>query len=570
MSRFPSSALIIALIVTAGVAGAEWWIKHATVRYAIVMVQWRGPANEAVARRLSMHAPEVENGIFEYILTDTSHENIAAILATPEFAQVLRLNRINLTADEWETVTADEWLIRRYPPLDHIAGRPFGVLLRRLGLAPVFVFVLIVCLGATPQGRRWMAARVPAITPRALVAFRIAFAISLLVVSISAIGPAWERAVCVILLMSFGFGVAPRVAFAAFVLLFTYAMAGNINSHAWSHPMRTLWLLLLVPWTETRDSRLPQRRLGLAIWIPILMIGISYLAAALSKLDETGISWALHGGIRYFLIEEAASAPSRLGRFVASSDVLSVLLSSGALLIESGVIVAALVPSPAIRLAAGCAALALHAGFYELQGIWWSGWWMLLPAFVPWEWIAERSIVPQPLVEQGERIPFYAGSLIFGVVAIQPIASLLKLDWPPYVSNFPMYSDVQFDSKESYTAFANTVRQPLPEVRFSPPDGVTADAFAVQLSQINAVDPLRMATRQLLISGSIDADTAQSLRRLANAYEQRFGTAPPIVRMVARGWQFDWSKGDFVPRSDTIQADVDLTDGRVSRGETHR
>ena len=108
------------------------------------------------------------------------------------------------------------------------------------------------------------------------------------------------RLACDVFLALFAIGLASSLAFAAFVLAFTLAHADNM-AHDFALPIRTLWLLILVPWGAgfsvdelcrryffRRFNTEPSRLYGLATWIPMLMLGLAYAAAAYAKLDELG------------------------------------------------------------------------------------------------------------------------------------------------------------------------------------------------------------------------------------------------------------------------------------------
>ena len=118
------------------------------------------------------------------------------------------------------------------------------------------------------------------------------------------------------------------------------------------------------------------------------MLGSAFLAAAFATLDESGFAWISVGTIKYFLVEDALDAPVTWGRFIASHDTLAIVMSFGAIVLETAVILSALWATTRVRLLSGMACLALLSGFYVLQGIWWHGWWVLLLAFLPWETLA--------------------------------------------------------------------------------------------------------------------------------------------------------------------------------------
>jgi hypothetical protein len=566
---------LIALTVIVGLVG--WWTARGTVQYAEVSVRWRpGVRARVVASRLSLHAPEQEPlGMQKYMLTDTTPTNIAAILASPAIDRVERIDRATLVASEWSSGTPANWLVRRYPWLDRRFGSNLQRLIRPVALAPCFLFASLIALAGSRRGRSWLVARVPALTPDALAAFRIVFALSVSFVVLGSVHVSWLRALCLGLLAAFAAGVAPRWMFASFVVAFTFVLGRSIDGHADAQPVRTLWLMMLVPWDagprlDLRRGRIVQaptadarRWYGLAVWIPMFMIGIAYLAAAFAKFDESGIAWATHGGIRYFLVEEAANAPGRLGRLVASSDTLSILFSSGALATECAVIVAAFWPNPWVRLVLGLAALSLHLGFYLLQGIWWSFWWMLLPAFLPWEWLSKPRTAALP--SHPGSLPVYAGLILLLVALQQSLISLVRVDYAPWFSDFPMYADVQWESKDAYATFANEVRQPPPQILLAPDDGSSSEVLSARLKAIGGMEPVLDVARSVTAGKTISDEDARKLRAAAGDYTARFGLSPPRIIAVTHQWNFDWSKADFSLRTDAQRLIVDLASGVAVR-----
>lgn len=305
-----------------------------------------------------------------------------------------------------------------------------------------------------------------------------------------------------------------------------------------------------------------RRLYGLATWIPVTMMGMAYLAAAFAKFDETGIRWITDGVVRYFFVIDAPNAPSGVGRAVASSDVLSVLLAGGAVLTEAFVIVGALYSRTLVVLAAGAGALALHAGFWVFQGVWWPAWWAMLPAFLPWSAVARAiesrfpdrthsPVAPVSATWRFERrvdTPVAVAVVLGAAVLQQPIVSLARIEYRPLFSDFSMYSDSQWSSKEEFAAFMEREKQPpYAAVRFVGADGADAMLVAARLRDVDPGHAVTDAARA--VAAGIEPDAAQYnlMRAVGARYEERFGVPMLPLRVASARWRFDWSIADFTP-----------------------
>jgi hypothetical protein len=131
----------------------------------------------------------------------------------------------------------------------------------------------------------------------------------------------------------------------------------------------------------------------------------------------------------------------RLGRY----HWVAVLLSFGAIAIESLVIVGVLSRLYRYRLIAGVSALSLLAGFSLLQGLFWPAWWILLLSFLPWHLVARDA--GGPARSEGARIDLGptlfqppAVAIVVVFLGVQLAVSLLKLEVSPLISTYDMYS----------------------------------------------------------------------------------------------------------------------------------
>jgi hypothetical protein len=371
---------------------------------------------------------------------------------------------------------------------------------------------------------------------------------------------------CYTLLLLFALGIAAHASFALFVGMFTWAEMANAVSHPRALPLKTLWVMIVVPWGAglsvdaillRRIGRPPaprSRAYGLAAWIPVAMVGLAYAAAAFAKMDEAGPRWITGGAVKYFFLVDGHSAPVGWYRYIARSDALSILFSGLAVAAESSVILAAIWPTPAVVAAAGVSALSLQLGFYLFQGVWWSAWWALLPAFLPWEPIAaalrrwtrasEHSTghAPTPVARAG----YWAlAVVVFAAVVQQPIVSLLRKEYGFLLSDFPMYSNVYFSTRAEVAAYQEATFQPPSIIRFEAPGTLDVDA------RVQRADPtaaLADVARRIARGDAFTEADAAAVGAVASRYVAAFGRTPPRIDVLADTWRFDWSVADFVPR----------------------
>jgi len=171
-----------------------------------------------------------------------------------------------------------------------------------------------------------------------------------------------------------------------------------------------------------------------------------------------------------------------------------------------------------------------------------------LPAFLPWNAIVARlrpNKVDAGLTVGSVGKPVAA--LLALVLLQQPIVSFLKIEHPPLLSNFPMYSDANWESKEDFARYMDREQQPPPQVRLVPVDGSSEEVLAHRLREIAAFDEVTNIASGV-VSRSPSVEDRRSLGHLAMLYLSRYGNKPPIVNVLTRRWRFDWSVADFVPR----------------------
>ena len=637
-------------------------------------IRWQPGVGEQArayaARQFSFYEirPDGED-VWVCLLADTSAANIQGLLASPAIADVAGVSRTNRQPDGIDRIGPLAWLAARYPNLKTEAAFDAPRIVRWAAVVPLFVFCLLAALLWRESGRAWLVERIPLGSPAAMGMFRIALAISwaLAVETIPETRPG-IRAESLVLLVPFGLGIAPRLALVGLAWVW---LPGA--THDTSMPAKTLLLLAMVPWsdgisvTETvrrlfgRSVPPVERRIyGLATWIPVLMMGLAYAAAAFAKLDETGLRWITDGVVRYFFVIDAPNAPTGLGRVVASSDWLSVVLAAGAVLAEASIIAAALYSRPLVVLATGVGALALHAGFWWFQGVWWPAWWAMLPAFLPWSvaartlrrrlpacvltvdarcaacrrtarvvhafdwfdrvavedtpgtpgstaevagqfvralrvlppmWIA-LPLVAWPPVDRAVRraaerwfehhpaggpstavatparvvrrfgnpaaIPAGAAVVLGIAVLQQPLASLARVEYRPVLSDFSMYSDSQWSSKQEFAAFMDREKTPpYAAVRLEGADGAEAAVVAARLRDVDPENAVVGAARAIAVGMTLDDAQRNRVRAIGERYQERFGVPMlPLRVAAAASWRFDWNVADFIPDGSWRQAGV--------------
>lgn len=198
---------------------------------------------------------------------------------------------------------------------------------------------------------------------------------------------------------------------------------------------------------QPRQAGTPQEY-GYTVWVPSLVLGVVFAAAALAKLRESGLAWILNGTVKYHFLSDSRQAMVDWGLRVGPHDWVAVLLSFAAIVIESLVIVGVVSRAYRYRLAAGGAALSLLLGFSLLQGLFWPAWWILLLSFLPWHLVRPAVAPVTSAVDQTQPAPrswrrLMHPAIVIAVIALvgqQIVVSVLKLEVAPLISTYDMYS----------------------------------------------------------------------------------------------------------------------------------
>ena len=196
---------------------------------------------------------------------------------------------------------------------------------------------------------------------------------------------------------AFTIGLFTRTTYALFVagvMVWAYMAISLDSIHP--HGALVLALVALLPskWGDAlsvdswrRGAGAPVargRHYGYCVWVPGLVFGVGYAAAAWAKMAH-GPRWILNGTVKYHFITDSNIAPFDWGLQLASYPRLAIAASFFAVATEALLITAAFTRSEAYRVLVGLAAFGLLGGFWVFMGHFWPGWWILLIGFLPWQ-----------------------------------------------------------------------------------------------------------------------------------------------------------------------------------------
>jgi hypothetical protein len=262
-------------------------------------------------------------------------------------------------------------------------------------------------------------------------------------------------------------GVFTTVSFGCFVLGFlVWATIFTLTTSTHAVAVLGLTLIALLParwgaaWSvdalfgrvlgRPRDSMADGQH-GYVFWIPRLVFGLAFLAAAWSKMGG-GLGWILNGTVKYHFISDLDQALVDWGRRLTQSHWAAVAMSGAAVATEALVITAAFSQSVTHVWLCGAGALTLLAGFALFQGVVWPGWWILLIAFLPWQRLGRSPHLPlKPATLDVAQLVVVAM-----VVAQQFLASAFHFEARPLISAYDMYS-ATYGSAEEYEHASNLV-----------------------------------------------------------------------------------------------------------------
>ena len=262
-------------------------------------------------------------------------------------------------------------------------------------------------------------------------------------------------------------GVLTSVSFACFVLgvlVWAAIFTLTTSTHAVAALGLTLLCLLPTRWGDAwsvdavlaRVLARPRRpatsgQYGYVFWVPRLVFGLAFLAAAWSKVGG-GLGWILNGTVKYHFISDLDQAWVDWGPRLTEHHWMAVAMSAAAVVIEAVVVTAAFSRSVTHILLCGAGALALLAGFALFQGVAWPGWWILLIAFLPWQRLgtSPRTALSPPSLSGAHF------AVVVLLVAQQFVASAFHIEARPLTSAYDMYS-ATYGSAEDYENASNLV-----------------------------------------------------------------------------------------------------------------
>ncbi len=463
------------------------------------------------------YGQRTEGRTFSYDLTDLSRNNIRAMVLDPAVEDTHYIHRTAYRI--WRFAPRSKYHDggEKWGPLFEVTVLAFGliaaiafalavgerVLPPRLAARVPLRNVFIRPHDAVASLLRWIVGRIPAGSAEQVAVFRIVFGFALLALFLQQrVGPASVLQSTNVLTALHQWLVAPfaRAPFLTqwvlpWLLLwsvlfiagaasrFSYLML-TVGAFAWAALMTTrlgyhivsallVALLCLIPsrWGDawSVDAWWRRRHLGISakatspkeygytIWVPGVVIGVIFAAAAVAKLHESGIAWILNGTVKYHFLSDAASAPLDWGLRVGLYPKLAIALSFGAILIESTIVFGAFARRYVYRAIAGIAAVALLGGFALFQGLFWPAWWLLLVSFLPWHWLLRQSPAVQSAnasaLDSARLRPHVLIVIVF--IAQQLLVSGLSLEAGPAFSTYGMYSNT-YDSPEAYESQSAT------------------------------------------------------------------------------------------------------------------
>ena len=273
----------------------------------------------------------------------------------------------------------------------------------------------------------------------------------------------------------FVIGAAARLSFAMLtigVIVWAALLTTRVSYHTVSALLVCLLCLSASRWSDAwsidawwrRRRGMPPRAFGTpreygyTIWIPGVVLGVTFAAAAVAKLRESGIAWILNGTVKYHFLTDARQAPVDWGLGVGLHPGLAVALSFGAVVIESAIVIGAFARTYRYRALAGCAAASILAGFALFQGLFWPAWWLLLVSFLPWHRVVPASADSAADADAGAAgigLVALQRLLLAALVVEQLVVSGLKLEAGPAFSTYGMYSNT-YASPAEYEAQSTT------------------------------------------------------------------------------------------------------------------
>jgi hypothetical protein len=472
---------------------------------AFVHVRWAAnvdtAARETLERRFHLtDAEQTAETTYSYRLNDLSTDNIRDLVTHTAVADTQDIDRSAFSiSSAAERVIDDPAAQQRVDRLDQAVPWLWS------GAAATALFALL--LGAAPGGMRrltqaagvsarWIGTavlrRIPEVSAEGAALFRIIFGSALLLVfafsplaasdvpsatfgddttwlmrvagNVFVRSPRLADYINPWLLAWGSLFIAGVLTRGSFAMLTAGAVAWGVvySLNSGHHPISALLvaLLCLLPsrwgdaWSVDAWMRQPRRtgprEYGYSVWIPAVVLGLTLAAAAASKLQEGGLGWITNGTVKYHFVTDAPNAPVDWGLRYGVIPSVAVALSLGTIAIEALVLPVALFGSPTVRMIAAPAVAAMFAGFWLFQGVAWPAWWVLLLSFAPWHLVAarRRALTAQPTPGGRLTLRYVQAAIVVIVIGQQLIASIGRIEAPPLLSAYDMYSKTYASPRE--------------------------------------------------------------------------------------------------------------------------
>jgi hypothetical protein len=281
---------------------------------------------------------------------------------------------------------------------------------------------------------------------------------------------------------AFTIGLFTRVTYALFVagvLVWAFVWISLDSTHPNATFVLAIVALLPSRWGDAysvdrwrradRPVHASGRHYGYSVWVPGLVFGVGYAAAAWAKMEH-GAAWILNGTVKYHFITDSGIAPFTWGLQLASYPRLAIAASLFAVATEALMITAAFIRSERYRAVMGLAGVGLLSGFWVFMGHFWPGWWILLLGYLPWQAISRamgsgigdrgsdtgKALLDREIAVTAPRsvIPSVGAAQMATIVCVlgqQVLFSTIRIERAPMFSYYPMYSGT-YASPAEYAA----------------------------------------------------------------------------------------------------------------------
>ncbi len=498
-------ALVLLSLAVAAVCLAAAGRLIAGPRGAEIHVRWQPSVDDTGRRTLESRfrladGQRLDGTTWRYDLTDPRPGNIQAIISDAQVADTHDLDRSTYSISQSAIRTdrrqrfgnAGRTIVgiadRLAVALLALAVGALAMPVVRRSIAPALLAVSRATIGTTVRPTlQFLGRAVPEIDAETAGIFRIIFGMVLLAFFASrSVDASWLRATfdlevegtfhaavldwlraypvivdaltpwLLITGAAFAIGLFTRTTYSLFVagvLVWAYVRISVESTHPSATFVLAIVTLLPARWGEAysvdswrRGSTAvggPGKHYGYSVWVPGLVFGVGYAAAAWAKLAP-GPAWILNGTIKYHFITDSVIAPFDWGLQFANHPRLAITASLFAVVTEALMVTSAFVRSERYRAAMGLAGVGLLSGFWVFMGHFWPGWWILLLGYLPWQRISElrRSVSsrPKPVPTTGfvsHVVTAAQLATIVFVIGQQLLFSTIQIERAPMFSVLP-------------------------------------------------------------------------------------------------------------------------------------